>query len=204
VLELPTEIDKEFSKIYFSNNPFATKRYLPHIYNYHVNFADKVNLPGNFASAPWGLNRLVEKNINPEALARAYRFYDLPHAVDYYREWLEGCHQLCRDSNIELMRLFYWEERIGNWGTQTQLDKDIAQDDINPLNSRILLIKFLSVEKKYNNIPDYILHRTMIREFWPELLKIPINPSPINSFLRIMAKAGLVRWVFWVKFKSAR
>lgn len=190
--ELPTKIDDDFRRIYFDNNPLASEKFLPHIFNYYKNYQSKVNLPGNFAAAPWSLHQVNKRKITANALAKLYGLSDYVYAVSYYKDWLQACKQLCSECNINPLNLFYWEERLANWGTQTQLDKDIAQDDINPLNSRMLIANFFSVKMKYNDIPDYLLHRKIIRILWPELLSVPINPSRKNRILKGIKLLGLL------------
>lgn len=191
-LELPTKIDDDFRRIYLDNNPLADEKFLPHIFNYYLHYQSKVNLPGNFAAAPWQLFILKKKSITAHALAKLHGLSDYKYAVSYYNDWLQACKQLCSECNIRPINLFYWEERLANWGTQTQMDKDIAQDDINPLNSRMLAVNFLSVKAKYNNSPDYQLHRKIIKILWPELLSVPINPSRNNRILKGLNFFGLM------------
>lgn len=204
IIELSPDIDDEFKKIYFRNNPLASVNYLPHIYNYYMNFYDRVNLPGNIAAAPWGINQLAEKNVNPLTLANLYKLNDYEYAIEYYSNWLENCKQLCKECNMDVVRLFYWEERIANWGTQIQIDKDIAQEEINVFNSRLLLMNFLSVEKRYNNTPDKLLNKEIIRILWPKLLSLPINPSFLNSFKKFLASINMLGCLNQILYKNAR
>ncbi|MCK5136581.1 MAG: hypothetical protein KAR19_12385 [Bacteroidales bacterium] len=177
VVTLPSEIDASFEKVYFENNPLASKFFLPHIYNYYLNFSDKVNLPGNIASSPWGVNHMNRKKVTIKALTRYYDVHKYDYAMEYYQKWWDGCHDLCEACNLNVINLYYWEERIANWGGQISLDKDIAQEDFNPFNSRLLNELFLSVPLKFNNDPDKIMHRSIIKNLWPELMKQSFNPS---------------------------
>jgi hypothetical protein len=203
-LILPYRIPDAFLKVYWENNPLASKRYEAHAYNYFNYYQDRVNLPGNFASAPWGFYKLIEKNVSGETLAHLYELSEYEHAIEYYTRWLDGCRDVCRKYHMNTVRLFYWEERIANWGTQIQLDKDIAQEEINPFNSKLLLEKFLAVETYQNNIPDYILHRRIIQKLWPETLKAPINPSFSRYLLKFLTWLGLLDLILMMKYKSAR
>ncbi len=204
ILELNREIDKDFEEIYHFNNPYANREYLPHVYNYFINFSHKVNLPGNFAAATWGINRLKEEKISAENLAFLYELSSYTFAVEYYEEWLKGCRDLCSENRINPITLFYWEERIANWGTQIQIDKDIAQEDINPLNSRLMIENFLSVKRTYHNAPDHILHRKIIDMLWPALNSFPYNPGFQRTFLTIMKKIGMLNFVIKVRYKNMR
>jgi len=204
LLPLPELIDEDFTRIYLQNNKMANKKYLPHIYNYYLNYQDKVNLPAIFAGSPWGKNALHENKVTPDSIANLYGVQEFEFAVAYFRDWLDGCQALCRELNIRTVALFYWEERIANGYTQIQLDKDIAQEDINPLNSRLLNELFIAVKLKYNNMPDYLIFKKTIKELWPELLNYPINPSFRRSVQQILKSAGLLDMIFWMMYPNAR
>ncbi len=191
VVTFSSEIDASFEKVYFENNPLASKFYLPHIYNYYLNFSNRVNLPGNISSAPWGVYHLNKKTVTIEKLVRYYGVHKYDYVKSYYQRWMDECHKLCEESNLNVINLFYWEERLGNWGTQIALDKDIAQEDFNPFNSRLLNELFLSVPLKYNNEPDKIFHASIIRNLWPELMKLSFNPSYRMMLMKFLAHLGL-------------
>jgi hypothetical protein len=204
ILDLPKEIPLEFRQMYFENNPHGSEFFLPHIYNYYLNFQDRVNCPGNLASNPLKVNKIEEDNVNGKTLAGLYNLEGYDYAVQYYTRWLEGCMHLCKAYKIKILNLWYWEERLANWGTQIQIDKDIAQEDINPFNSRLFIQHFLSVKLSHNNIPDFKIHRRIIKKLWPELLRIPINPSMKNYFLRVLKLLGLFNIAVKLRYKSAR
>lgn len=191
LLELGEHIDEDFKKVYFANNPYATDSYLPHIYNYFVNFQDKVNLPGNIATAGFEQWHYKKMRITANSLAHLSDVGEYQFAVSYYEKWLHASTEPCKSSNINLLHLFYWEERLGNWGTQVQLDKDIAQEDINPFNCRSLNELFLSVPDKYIERPFFRLQREIIKYLWPDLIEIPINPSKQGKFLILIKYLGL-------------
>ncbi len=197
--ELKGSIDPNFKDIFYHNNPYASKEYIPHIQNYFFKFPDKINLPGNFAAASWGINRLSVNRVSGVNLARMCGLERFPYAIRYYDQWLKGCQEICLESNINVIRLFYWEERIANWGSQIAIYKDVAQEEFNPLNSRYLLYLFHSVKQTHNNWPDHQLHRAIIKDLWPELLSIPMNPSFQRGFLKTMKFLGLFRMVTRLK-----
>jgi hypothetical protein len=191
VFHLNREIDESFKKVYFENNPIASKKYLPHIYNYHLHYPDRVNLPGNIASAPWGVYQMNAKKVTIEELIRYYGVQKHAFARNYYQRWWEGCRQLCENCNLNVINLFYWEERISNWGNQISIDKDIAQEEFNPFNSRLLNEIFLSLPLACNNEPDKKIHEAIILKLWPELMRIPFNPSFRTKLQRILARLGI-------------
>ena len=192
ILNQPESVDKDFSEIYFYNNKYASLKYLPIIYNYYLSHSDKVNLPGNMASCGYEYYKYYGP-VSPLIIAKLSRVECFSYAVEYYRNWFNNCREICSDYNFALIPLFYWEERLGNWGTQVQIDKDIAQEEINLFNSRYLLDIFFSVNDKYIIPPGNRLHKQIMKILWPEVLKFPINPGPTNSLKKILFSMGLLK-----------
>jgi hypothetical protein len=104
--------------------------------------------------------------------------------------WLRQATNVCQATNIDILDLFYWEQRMGSWQAQGQLEWDIAQDVLTPYNSRELLSLMLSVSSKNRAAPDYVLYRKILEESWPEVLAIPINPI---RGIRFRSKVLIIR-----------
>jgi hypothetical protein len=194
VIEPCSSVDEEFKTLFFNNNSLASSRYLPFIYNYYIKHPEKVNLPGNIATGGFEMFKSHHFHFSGKSMASLYKVEKFEHARDYYASWLSGAKDLCREYNIDLVSLFYWEERLANWGTQIQMEKDIAQEEINPFNSRALASLFFSVKPKYLKEPLYILHKRIIKILWPELLAFPINPCLKNSIKSALAFLGLLEY----------
>lgn len=199
ILVPPGEVDKNFEKIFFFNNEYASTNYLPIIFNYHTKFSNKINLPGNMASA--GLefykSRKIKKTGN--RLAHLNHVGHYVFANEYYDNWLAERQFLFQNLNFEMIELFYWEERLPNWGMQIQMEKDIAQEEFNLFNSRDLISLFLSVKPKYIAMPFFKLHEDIIKLLWPEVLKIPINPGFRTSLQKILKPIGLLDAYYQLK-----
>jgi asparagine synthetase B (glutamine-hydrolysing) len=202
VIEPPEVIDKDFLRVYYENNALASDTFLPFIYNYFRDFSDKVNLPGNTASAGFEVLKLPEAKITPKFIAEFYRVNKYAHAYNYYAEWLHSSEKTFRENNVNLVNMFYWEERLANWGTQIQLEKDIAQEDINPYNSRRYISLVLSVHPRYIEPPAFVLHRKIIRILWPEVLEVPINPGMMTTLKSLLHSLGLLRIYYKRKYRN--
>ena len=192
-IQVPSgEVDDEFKKIYFYNNEYATTEYLPIIYNYYCKFQNKINLPGNMAAA--GLEFYKSRRIKKTGrrLAQLNHVDHYIFANNYYDNWIAERQFLFQTLKFEMIDLFYWEERLANWGTQIQTEKDIAQEEINLFNSRNLIVLFLSVNPKNIAIPFFKLHKGIIKLLWPDVLKIPINPGLRTSVQKILKPIGLL------------
>ncbi len=192
-IQVPSsEVDDEFKKIYFHNNEYATTEFLPIIYNYYRKFQNKVNLPGNTAAG--GLEFYKSKRIKKTGrrLAQLNRVDHYIFANNYYDNWIAERQYLFQTLKFEMIVLFYWEERLANWGTQIQIEKDIAQEEINIFNSRNLITLFLSVKPRNITIPFFKLHTRIIKLLWPDVLRIPINPGLRTSLQKILKPIGLL------------
>ena len=187
------EIDEDFKKMYFENNRFASALFLPVIYNYYLNFSDRINLPGTFINIIEEVYEIDPENISGGALARLHKLDHYKFVVNYYQEWYEASRDRCIQSNISAESLFFWEERMANWGTQLQLDKDIAQEEIIPFNSMLLIENMLKVPLNLRQKPDYILHREIIRKLWPEALQEPFNSNFTKTVLKMTKSLGIMK-----------
>jgi len=200
VLDPYSDVDKDFESIYFENNGYDCRRYLPHIYNYYTNFRDKVNLPGNTATSGNEWFKGTKMRFTGKRLAKRNRVDHWKFAIEYYDQWISGIREHCPENNIQLFDLFYWEERMGNWGGQVTTDKDIAQEDINPFNSRNLVMLYLSVDPKYLQIPFFKMYLEVIRHLWPDLLKVPINSCIKNRIYKAMKFVGALNFYFKIRY----
>lgn len=92
-------------------------------------------------------------------------------------KWLPDAKAYAKENNISLLDLFYWEQRMGNWGGDFPAEQDMAIDEIAPLNNRTLLWTLLDLNSKNRKDPNFDLFTKLIVLMWPELLETKINPD---------------------------
>lgn len=182
------EVDDDFRHAYFKNNPLGSEHYLPIIYNYYRFFSDRINVPGNTVASAYDLYGKVDTRLSGLRLAKWNNVARFDFAIDYYNSWLDEALLCKKNYNVNINALFYWEERMANWGTQIQLDKDIAQEEFVPFNCTKLIEIMLSVEPKYIDRPEFELFRQIQKNLWPELLTAPVNPSFKNTLIKGLGK----------------
>jgi hypothetical protein len=88
--------------------------------------------------------------------------------------------QACRyaaAAEIPLLDLFYWEQRMGNWGALFPFEQDIAVEEISPFNNRSLLCALLSIHPERRKAPNYLFFRKLAQHLWPEALSEKVNPD---------------------------
>lgn len=192
ILDIDMPIENFFIEIIRETNPHSEDKYFPIIYNYFQNFSDRINLPGNVAFEAYYKALYPNLKITPLALAEIRGVQQYEFAVQCYSNWLGEISKLSESFGYETLNFFYWEERMGNWGTKTQIDKDIAQEEVNPFNSRLLTKLFLSLDYWLLSPPSFKIQKEVVNILWPEVLAFPINPSRKNFYKRILESMGLL------------
>ncbi|MBN1417108.1 MAG: hypothetical protein JW973_18575 [Bacteroidales bacterium] len=190
------EINEEFKKIFYLNNPFPNVQYLAVIYNYYLNYPEMVNTPGGVMPIIKSLFTSTEKNISGKFLAQLYKVDRFSCASLFYNDWLDEFNNECKASAISLFDLLYWEERTCNWAGQVVQDKDIAQEEFIPFNSHRLITTMLNYTMERRRKPRYELHYELIRNLWPELLEIPFNPSMKSTIKRELLSLGIYEPIY--------
>ena len=123
-----------------------------------------------------------------------------PFAVNHFNKWLGGIGDIY---NVDILDLFYWEQRAGNWLAMCQLEFDIAWKDIfTPYNCRLLLIDMLSVDDIYRRPPQHELYKKMILTLWPEVLAEPINPHKVQTRVQRLKRQIKYHWATIKHFLS--
>jgi acetyltransferase-like isoleucine patch superfamily enzyme len=141
--------------------------------------------------------KLKTQAVSPENLANALGTPNNAFAINEIDKWMQGAKNIY---NVELLDLFYWEIKEGNWQAYTQLEFDLVLDEIFvPYNCRTLLEMMLAVDTKFRKHPEYQMLEAMIEKMWPELLQQPINPPPIQkrrlrAKIRIFALKRLLKY----------
>ncbi len=131
------------------------------------------------------------KRITPKLLAIIWDYKGNRYVIENYSKWINEIEKKLESLDYNILDLFNWEERNGNWYSQFQVDKDIAQEEFTPYNCRKLMDIFLSVPSKYRDVHTNIFYRAMIKKLWPELLSEPFNPNLKKYSSYYLKKAGL-------------
>lgn len=190
IIEAPPAMDSEFMTIFNKNVPFPHEKWGPDaqaIMKY--NSQSRVVITGSASeTARFFYGQVPNGQITPQYLSSRAMGNDL-FATQSFEKWLVGTKDVF---NYNLLDLFYWEQRCGNWLAMCQLEFDIAWKDIfTPFNCRELLVNMLAVDGKYRKAPKYELYRQVMLRLWPEVLSAPINPHKrkgvgvlLESFLK--------------------
>ena len=173
-------IDDEFIDIFKKNVPIPHYIYAPDaqaILNYCAH--GKVAVTGSTSEVSRSsfralINRPRDHKLTAQHFMRLQSMGTNKFARVHYEKWLLG---LGNVYNLDILNLFEWELDDGNWLAMCQLEFDIAWKDIfSPFNCRRLITTLLSVKQQYMMPPKYELYRMLIKNMWPEVLNVPINP----------------------------
>ncbi|MBN2215317.1 MAG: hypothetical protein JW723_13850 [Bacteroidales bacterium] len=203
VLNIDEDSNEKFREIYLKNTIYPFEKRLPLIYNiYFKKYSDYINLPANFSEV--GRNAWVfhRSNINGKDLVYASYAGNFKYAIEKSNEWICEVKDICNQNNVNMLDLHYWENRISTWCTHYSSNKDIAQEEVLPLNSRLLMITLLSTKRKYRDEDICFLHRKILRYLWKETLDVPINPTFQKFYLKLFKRIGIFYFYFMLKHQA--
>lgn len=158
---------------------------------HHYDFSqNKISVNGNgseIARSFYGNEHPTSSEIDGKYIMEAMKCpRNFIYVENELNEWLNEARVISEEQNMNIMDLFYWEQRMGNWGTMYQAEQDIAIEEFCPYNNRKLLMIMLKVNSKYRVHPDYIFYKKLIEYLWIDTLQEPINPTSVKSKLRRM------------------
>lgn len=152
---------------------------------YHDFHSEKMNLNGNGSEilrCHYGKADLANSLVTSDyILAKTKLDGRYPYFKKQIDKWLPDAKKVAMEYNISLLDLFYWEQRMGNWGGAFTAEQDIAVEGFMPFNNRKLLILTLSLDEKYRCGPNHLFYQMLIEKMWPQLLEYPINPESLKT-----------------------
>jgi len=117
---------------------------------------------------------LDRKTLSGKRLSSLAHMGAHPFSVGWLEKWLAGARS---SYNVDILDLFYWEQRAGSWMAMAQLEFGMVWKEIfTPYNCRLVLSTMLCVDGKHRRGPAYKLFDELLKALWPEVLREPINP----------------------------
>lgn len=102
--------------------------------------------------------------------------------------WLRDARPYALTAGLDMLDLFYWEQRMGNWGSVNPFLQDIAIEEISPFNNRRLLLTLLGIPAEERRAPHYSFFRALAAHMEARVLLEPVNPG--ESALKKMIKGN--------------
>jgi len=144
-----------------------------------INQVKKINVNGNASevcrNAYDGYGLISEESITVVKLAALIGYYKSKFVENELSNWKADIEKT-GVRGYHILDLLYWEQGMGNWGTQHAAEQDIAIDDFSPFNNRLIFTMLLSLPREYRSGPDFPIYTKLIETMWPETLQEPINP----------------------------
>ena len=177
IINMPPTMSNEFSDVYMKN--FDT----PHE---HWGFMAEGMFRGLPVDNPIVLTGTVSEvarrfywksndvhDVTPKLLAKKTSLTDSAFTLESFEEWLSKARF---GHGINILDMFYWEQRAGSWAASWNDENAIAFETIPLFNCRDLLKTLLSTDAIFRTSPNYELYHKLILKLWPEGLSEPINP----------------------------
>lgn len=189
----PDEIKQEFLEAYKKEH--VIPRILPktsHIQYFKDFYNDPniINISGGASEISRCHYGYTEQKISLEILLffSGYHLSKNPFVRQELEDWLTDASQYAEEYGISLLDLFYWEQRMGNWGALQSFEKDLAIEEVCPFNNASIHMSFLQVQPSRRASPDYTFFRKLLQKLWPETLSEPINPynNKLKGFVKTL------------------
>jgi hypothetical protein len=174
ILRAPHSADAKFKELYLHNVSAAHEVWVPlaqALFGFCRPSALRVTGSGS-ETVRQQFRPPVSSGVTPEILAR-FAHAQNRFATDAFAGWLSAAPA---NRGFDVLDLFYWEQKCGQWLAIGQVEWDIVGESFAPFNCRELLAVLLSVKERYRVPPHYKLYRTLIKRLWPAVLSEPINP----------------------------
>ena len=192
-IDCKKECEEALKTLYKKNVDNAHHSYLSMIQGMHDQFpGERVWVKGNAIPIAKRVfqNKLKNHPITARNLAKVIGTPNNGFAIEEIKKWMKDAEN---KFDVNMLDLFFWEIREGNWQAYTQMEFDlVVGESFVPYNSRLLLEKMLATDPNFREPPEFKLHSALIKRMWPELLQYPINPLPKQ---KISIKKKARRWV---------
>jgi hypothetical protein len=168
----------EFVRIFKMSSPLAHDIWAPDAHAileyYKLRKVVVVGSGSEVARCFYRIPKYENQHVTAKRLSLMAGMGDHPFAIHYHQNWLSG---LGKSYGFNVLDLFYWEQRAGNWLAMCQLEFGMVWKEIfAPFNCRSLLTNMLSVDEQYRKHDEPMLYKELITNLWPEVLSEPINP----------------------------
>lgn len=190
--ECRVNIDDEFVEIITRNvSVHQADEKIELYYNFFTSLSHTVTIGGNVSEIARTYYGIDTTKANAKNLAGLSGYGGNDYCIERCQAWLDEVGPVAGRYNVDLADLFYWEQRMGNWGAMFPAALDIAVEQLHPFNCRGLLETMLSVDRKYRTNTNPVLYSKIMRDSWPEVLSVPFYDYPFYAPLVSKVKTAL-------------
>jgi hypothetical protein len=199
IIETLQEVDPQFEKIFYDNNILSYNSLLPVFYEvYRRKWEDTYTVSGTMGNGLARVYMRLPKNveITGENIARIVGFQNIPYAVRSLETWAADIKSQCKETNIDIMDLFEWEQDNANWASLASSEQDIVREEIRPFNNRKLIEMFWSLDPKYRYQYNPEIYKAIMKILWDDVSHFPFNPSRRTNIYSLLRFFGIERKVY--------
>jgi hypothetical protein len=182
-------MDQEFRKCYECSATWARERTGHIAYTMLKCLGPEITvLNSNISEVAQRVYWLPESKIDGEGLA-VISGLNHAFAIAEFQKWVDGAKHACQAAKMNILDLFFLEQRMGRWATEAFSEYDIAHETFNPYNNRYLHCLMLAIKERHRRNRRWDVIIKHIKYMWPEVLSEPINPpdrilDKIQQFIR--------------------
>ena len=142
---------------------------------YNNRHRNVININGNAA----GIFRRGYYPINIENSYNQKMFFRAINIDSYFNnemdQWYKEALPYAKENNLNILEIFYWEQRMGHWGALYPYEQDVAMEEFSPFNNKDFLLTLLLLDVKQRR-SNCLICEALIKKMWPQLMREPINP----------------------------
>lgn len=183
-------MSREFQELYECSATLARERrgHIAYTFFKHAG-SEATVLNSNISEFSQCVYWLPKSKINGETLALISGHLNHPLAIIEFQKWLRGAERACKEAKMNILDLFFLEQKQGRWATAAFTEYDIVYETFNPYNNRYLHGLMLAVNERQRSDQRWDVPIRHINYMWPEVLLEPINPPDripdrIQQFIR--------------------
>jgi hypothetical protein len=124
-------------------------------------------------------------------------YSDNPFVMNSYQEWLSQNKNVLKQYDYNLLDMFYWEEKMGNWTAKAKTEAHALNFELmSPFNSRALLRLLLATKRKDRDKFTSRLYKKIIEHLVDNhevVNAIPTNPDFERARALFLKKIGLFK-----------
>jgi len=170
-------MSSDFREIYEASATWAREKkgHIAHTLFRHFG-PDTVIMNSNISEVAQCVYWLPARHLDGEGLA-ILSGLNHPFAVRSFQAWVDGAAPACEAAGMELLDLFFLEQRMGRWTVAAFSEYDVAHDTFNPYNNRLLHRMMLAIHPRHRRDRRWDVPIRQIRAMWPDVLCEPVNPQ---------------------------
>ena len=176
LIPYPKQVNAEYKHVYQTSIDAATTAYCADAQAMHDCYPNnRVCITGDVAEIFKCYYRLAKPkgtDVSADDLAQLCGIGIHPFLIEAFERWLSTA----EPRNVHLLDLFCWEQIAGRKQALIRAQYDVAHESFSPFNCRSLLVTMLSVDEEYRRPPEYKILTELMKQVWPEVLSVPINP----------------------------